>query len=195
MNALLIIILIAGVIFIDVYLRTKKLSRKLRFFEQQIPAFRLGGSFMRYNLSGIHAGTPFSIIVTPGGNKSRPKIAVSCRKENPLKILIMKDDSQSDFFTRLSHRPILCSIVKTGDPAFDTRFSIYSHNGADVPAYFYNTNRKNAAAKIFELGYTLLEFKGRRISCQMYDYSVENDLKPEALKAAMECVSVLSRGF
>jgi hypothetical protein len=195
MFALMIAVSVLGVILFDLYSRTKRIRGKLRLLQQCLPNFTYGAFLMDYCLKGVSAGIPVSVEVTLGGNRSRPKITVTCHKVTPFKIMILRNESQSDFFTRLAHTPILCSIVKTNDRNFDARFSIYSHNNTDVAGYFYSTDRKDAVSKIFDLGYTFVELKGKVVSAQKFDYDVENDLRPDIVNTVVEKVCVLARGF
>jgi hypothetical protein len=195
MLPLMLGVLVSGVIVFDLYSRSKKIREKLRLFQQQVAGSRYGGIFMEYWIKGCGAGLPFTITVTPGGSRSRPKVIVTCHKATPFKLMILRNESQSDFFHHIAHMPVLCSVVKTNDNHFDTRFSIYSHNSTDIAGYFYNTARKNAVQGIFDMGYTLVEFKGRVVAAQKYEYDAGKDLQPEILKAVLEKVMVLAQGF
>jgi hypothetical protein len=195
MMPLIIVVLVFGVIVVDLYSRTRIVRAKLRVIRKHVPDFKYGGSFMHYYLKGESAGLPVTVSVTPGGNRSRPKIMVTFRTSTPFKLMILRNESQPDFFLRLAHTPVLCSIVKTNDIDFDTRFTIYSYNNSDVPGYFYNTERKNAVSKIFDLGYTLIEFKNKAVSAQKFDYDIEDDLQPGKVSNILEKISVLAHGF
>lgn len=195
MIPLMIAVLMSGVIAYDMYSRSKGIRQRLRFIEQRLPDLKYNGSFANYRLKGMFGGVPVTVSVTPGGNRSRPKIMVTCHKATPFKVVILRNEPQSDFFTRLAHMPVLCSIVTTNDKDFDARFSVYSHNSTDISGYFYNTERKNAVARVFDLGYTLLEFKGRSFSAQKFGYDIENDLRQDTVINILEKVCVLSRGF
>jgi hypothetical protein len=195
MMPVIIGVLVFSVILVDLYARTRRVREKLCVIRQHVPDLKYGGSFVNYCLKGESAGLPVTINVTPGGNRSRPKIIVACHKATPFKIMILRNESQCDFFTRMAHTPIMCSMVKTNDANFDTRFSIYSHNSTDVAAYFYNTDRKNAVSKIFDLGYTLVEMKGKAVTAQKFDYDVENDLQPDIVSNILGKLCVLAKGF
>lgn len=191
----MIVVLVFGVVLFDLYSRTKRIGEKLRLIRQHVPDLKYSASFMSYCLKGVYGGNPVSIRVDPGGNRSRPKIVVACYKATPFRLMLLRNVSQSDFFTRLAHTPILCAMVKTNDINFDARFSIYSHNNNDVAGYFYSTERKNAVSGIFDSGYTLVEFKGKVIIAQKFDYDVEKDLQPDILSNILDKLSVLARGF
>jgi hypothetical protein len=188
-------VLVFGVLVFDLYSRTKRVREKLCLLQQQVPGSQYRGFFMQYRLKGHWGGLPFTITVTPGGNRSRPRIIVTCHNATPFKLMILRNESQSDLFHRIAHMPVLCSMAKTNDNHFDTRFSIYSHNNTDISGYFYNTGRKNAVQGVFDLGYTLLEFKGKGVSARKYEYDTLKDLEPEILKAVLEKVSALAQGF
>jgi hypothetical protein len=195
MLALMIIIFVCGVIVFDLHSRTRLIREKLRAFRERVPDFKYRASFTAICLTGVFDGFSVTITVTPGGNRSRPKIIVACHKVTPFRLTILRNVSQADFFTRLAHSPILCSIAKTNDNNFDTRFSVYSHNNTDVAGYFYNTGRKAAVISMFDLGFNLISFKGSKIYAQKFDYDVENDLEPGVLTGILDKLCVLARGF
>lgn len=189
------VLLVWVVILFDMSARLRRIRERLSLLQQQIPDSRRFGLWAFCGLKGTLSGMPFVITVTPGGNRSRPKIIISCRQNTPFKLMILQSEPQSDFFMRLARVPVMSSMVKTNDPHFDGRFTIYSHNTNDVAGYFYNTGRKEAVQGIFELGYTLLEFKGTAVTAQKYEYDTGCDLQPNVLKAVLEKVIVLARGF
>ncbi|HOU35967.1 MAG TPA: hypothetical protein PLJ26_00905 [Candidatus Omnitrophota bacterium] len=189
------VLLVWMVILFDLSARLRRIGERLSLLQRQIPDSRRFGLWAYCGLKGTLSGMPFVMTVTSGGNRSRPKIVISCRQKTPFKLIILHRESQSDFFTRLAHVPVMSALVKTNDPYFDERFSIYSHNTTDIAGYFYNTGRKDAVRGIFELGYNLLEFKGTEVTAQKYEYDTERDLHPDALKAVLGKVIVLAKGF
>ncbi|HNQ51192.1 MAG TPA: hypothetical protein PKL03_07115 [Candidatus Omnitrophota bacterium] len=182
-------------ILVDLSNRTRKVRQKLFLLKQQVPDSVLAVFFVSCGLKGSVSGVPFSITVTPGGNRSSPKIVIACARKTPFKLVILRNEPQSDFFARLAHIPVLSAVRKTNDPHFDTRFCIYSHNTTDVTGYFYNSARKAAVQKIFDLGYTVLEFKGAAVTARKHEYDAEQDLQADVLKTALDKVIVLAKGF
>lgn len=150
---------------------------------------------MKYSVNGELDGVRFSVWASPGGNRSRPALSVVCYKGTPFRVTILKNELQSDFFARMAKVPVLCSIVKTNDPFFDSRFSIYSHNNAEVAGYFYNTGRKNAAAGILDRGFSFVRFNGKSITARKYDFDPERDMGPGTLKAVLDHLIVLTGGL
>jgi len=195
MAIFIFIMLVAVIVFFDLYSRARVIRQKLSAFSQIIPGALLGGFLTKYSVKGETAGVKFTISATHGGNRSRPVLSAACEKKASFKVTIMRNDSQSDFFTRISHVPVMCSVVKTNDVYFDSRFSIYSHNNAEVCGYFYNTGRKNAVAKIIDSGYTLIRFNGKSVSALKYDYDREHDLQSEALKSILDNLIILTHGI
>jgi len=188
-------VLVWLLILADLSSRTRKVRQKLSVLKRQVPGSMLSGFFVSCGIKGSISGIPFSISVNPGGNRSCPKIVIACTRKTPFKLVILRNEPQSDFFARLAHIPVLSAVRKTNDPHFDTRFCIYSHNTMDVSGYFYNSDRKDAVQKIFDLGYTLVEFKGSAVAARKHEYDPERDLRPDALKTALEKVIELAKGF
>lgn len=182
-------------ILVDMSSRTRKVRQKLSVLKRQVPDSVLTGFSVSCGLKGAVSGVPFSITATHGGTRSRPKIVIACTRKTPFKLVILRNEPQSDFFVRLAHIPVLSAVRKTNDAHFDTRFCIYSHNTTDVTGYFYNSDRKAAVQKIFDLGYTLLEFKDAAVTAQKHEYDAERDLQADVLKTALEKVIVLAKGF
>jgi len=200
MKASIVVLAIAAffvcvVILIDLSSRMRKVRAQLSLLKQYISGSRVFGLWPSCSIDGTISNIPFVLTITSGGNRSRPKVIISCRQTTPFNIIILHSESQADLFERLKHMPVLSSLVKTNDPHFDGRLSIYSYNTADVTGYFYNTSRKDAVCKIFELGYNMLEFKGAEVTAQKYEYNIESDLQPDTLKLALEKVINLSKGF
>ena len=130
---------------------------------------------------GVHEGFPYTIKLTlrPNGFDSDsilPKLIIFFERRTSFNMTVGLRDSTPTHF--------LIKKVKTGNPEFDKRFIIYSHDVLPVQNYVRNPDVQEHISALFLLGFPLLLIAKNKVRAER-SFGKETDLAIELGKTGL----------
>jgi len=161
----------------------KKLSA---FLTGKIPKLYFWPAF-----KGEYQGLKLSIVLIPARKSSPAYLKISLVKSSHFKLTIYKESILSNFGKKIG----VVHEVKINDEMFDREFLIFSNRPNEVTAYLNNISVKDSIRELFNNGFNAFFINGKQLLIQKPDYILEKDLEPQSLIAALQKLSLLSRGL
>ena len=149
---------------------------------------RLAKFFPSYK--GVYQGLQFNIWLIQGGRNSPPYLRISLIKKATFKLSLYKESVLSDLGKKIG----VVREVKIHDEIFDKEFLIFSNKPDRAISYFSNSEIKNTARELFDLGFNSLIIDDKGLKIQKTNYNLNIDIEPSRMTSVIQKLSILARG-